>query len=300
MDQKLLNEINTMRSLLGKEPINESLLDKVKNYLGLKNKADNIEPDVVDFFNALESIKEPLYQQRRGMMTHKKGVEALQIALILLGYPLPKYGVDGLFGPETANAVLKFKRDQNINESVQLNEMKLSSPIPLQKVTSDFQKERKNYKHHGVDLRAKSGTPVKSPEDGVVIGARFTSGACGGMVKIRHSENVTTRYCHLKSISVRVGDKLEKGQVFALSGGGEGDKGAGRSSGPHLHFELKVNGQLVNPMNYIEGVELEKRKPVKKRSSRLAVTPDMINIIINSLKQKGLTSQDLLPFLEKK
>jgi hypothetical protein len=81
-------------------------------------KADYVTSDVTKFFNDLNAINEPLTQQKRGTMEHQKNVELSQMALVLLGYELPRHGVDGLFGPETAETVRKYKTDNNIiNES---------------------------------------------------------------------------------------------------------------------------------------------------------------------------------------
>lgn len=77
-------------------------------------KADFVDNDVSKFFTDLKSIKEPVSQQKLGSMQYQKNVELIQIGLILLGYELPKHGVDGLFGPETAEAVKKYKKDNNI------------------------------------------------------------------------------------------------------------------------------------------------------------------------------------------
>lgn len=77
-------------------------------------KADYVTSDVTKFFNDLNAINEPLTQQKRGTMEHQKNVELSQMALVLLGYELPRHGVDGLFGPETAETVRKYKQDNNI------------------------------------------------------------------------------------------------------------------------------------------------------------------------------------------
>ena len=78
------------------------------------SKADYVEGDVRKFFNDLKSINEPISQQKLGSMLYQKNVELVQIALVLLGYELPRHGIDGLFGPETADAVKKYKSDNNI------------------------------------------------------------------------------------------------------------------------------------------------------------------------------------------
>ena len=78
------------------------------------SKADFVDNDVSKFLTDLKSIKEPVTEQKLGSMQHQKEVETIQIGLVLLGYELPRHGVDGLFGPETADAVRKYKTDNNI------------------------------------------------------------------------------------------------------------------------------------------------------------------------------------------
>jgi len=77
-------------------------------------KADYVDNDVAKFLTDLKSIKQPVSQQKLGSMQHQKEVETVQIGLVLLGYELPRFGIDGLFGPETAEAVRKYKTDNNI------------------------------------------------------------------------------------------------------------------------------------------------------------------------------------------
>jgi hypothetical protein len=77
-------------------------------------KADYVDDNVKQFFNDLKLIKDPITQQKLGTMIYQKNVELVQIGLVLLGYELPIHGIDGLFGPETAEAVRKYKTDNNI------------------------------------------------------------------------------------------------------------------------------------------------------------------------------------------
>lgn len=147
---------------------------------------------------------------------------------------------------------------QNLREEIKrskklmfINESDLSAPVPIIRVNSKFGVDRGYEKHPGVDLWATSGTEVHSPADGEVTNAKFSNGACGGTVTIKHLNGYQSRYCHLKEIKVNVGDTIEKGYVIGLSGGHYTDKGRGNSKGAHLHFELKKDGKLVNPMDYI-------------------------------------------------
>lgn len=101
----------------GNKVISEGFLDSlIGSKESDKKKADTVEPNVQKFFQTLETASQGngITQQEKGSMTFQKEVETMQIGLILLGYDLPIYGVDGLFGPETARAVKKFKIDNEI------------------------------------------------------------------------------------------------------------------------------------------------------------------------------------------
>jgi hypothetical protein len=103
MNKKLINEINRMHVLVyGKEIMNE------------QEKADAVSDNTTEFFNTLKSASESggLSQQKKGSINFQKAVESMQIGLTLLGYELPIYGIDGLFGSETSNAVKNFAKKE--------------------------------------------------------------------------------------------------------------------------------------------------------------------------------------------
>ena len=98
--------------------------------------------------------------------------------------------------------------------------------------------------HEGTDFAAPIGTPVYATADGVVTSAGWSSGY-GRLIKIQHEFGIETRYAHLNAIKVNVGQRVSRGDRI-------GDMGnSGRSTGPHLHYEVRVGGNAVNPMNYI-------------------------------------------------
>lgn len=101
--------------------------------------------------------------------------------------------------------------------------------------------------HKGVDLAAKSGTPIYSPANGVVVASRDAKGKCGGFIKIDHGK-YETKYCHVRKFDVvKKGDNVIKGQLIGYTGGGSRDPYKGNSMGPHLHYEVLVGGTHVNP-----------------------------------------------------
>lgn len=98
--------------------------------------------------------------------------------------------------------------------------------------------------HNGTDFAGASGTPIYSTADGVVTHAGWSSGY-GRLVKIQHEFGIETRYAHLSAVRVEVGQRVSRGDRI-------GDMGnSGRSTGTHLHYEVRVGGTPVNPMNYI-------------------------------------------------
>lgn len=116
-------------------------------------------------------------------------------------------------------------------------------------VTSDFGKRLDPYTakrvvHRGIDIANRPGTPVIAPADGVVVFAG-TEGGYGKVVMVDHGYGVKTRYAHLENITVKVGEKIQRGHKL----GGVGN--TGRSTGPHLHYEVRVNGMPENPRKFI-------------------------------------------------
>lgn len=98
--------------------------------------------------------------------------------------------------------------------------------------------------HAGTDFAGPIGTPIYATADGVVTHAGWSSGY-GRLIKIQHEFGIETRYAHLNSMKVRVGQRVSRGERI-------GDMGnSGRSTGPHLHYEVRVGGTPVNPMTYI-------------------------------------------------
>lgn len=98
--------------------------------------------------------------------------------------------------------------------------------------------------HDGLDIGAPPNTPVQSPANGYVTSAGFDA-KMGNVVLIDHGYGIQTEYGHLSKILVRQGQKVKRGDVVALVGS------TGHSTGPHLHYMVKLKGQTVNPNNYI-------------------------------------------------
>lgn len=100
--------------------------------------------------------------------------------------------------------------------------------------------------HPGLDISADHGQPIQATADGTVVGAGY-NGNYGNLVTIDHGFGITTRYAHLSRFAVRIGQQVQRGQVIGYVGS------TGRSTSPHLHYEVLVNGQLTNPFRLLAG-----------------------------------------------
>ena len=99
--------------------------------------------------------------------------------------------------------------------------------------------------HQGIDIAAEMGTPIVATADGVVTLAGWNAGGYGNMVDIDHGSGVSTRYGHASAVVVTPGQRVRRGQIIAYVGS------TGHSTGPHLHYEVRLSGQPVNPSSYL-------------------------------------------------
>ncbi|HTJ28034.1 MAG TPA: peptidoglycan DD-metalloendopeptidase family protein [Candidatus Limnocylindria bacterium] len=99
--------------------------------------------------------------------------------------------------------------------------------------------------HAGIDIAVPTGTTVAAAADGRVIVAGWDDGGCGNMIVIDHGGHLATQYCHLSQIYVGVGQDVQRGQAIAASGS------TGNSTGPHVHFGVRIDGRPVDPMSYL-------------------------------------------------
>jgi murein DD-endopeptidase MepM/ murein hydrolase activator NlpD len=128
--------------------------------------------------------------------------------------------------------------------------LEFDTPVPGRR-TSDFGSridpvtKKKNAFHSGIDIAAPKGTPVKASEGGVITFASFHKGGYGNLVIIEHTKGFATYYGHLSRIDVAQNQNVKKGSVIGAVGS------TGKSTGPHLHFEIRRGDQAVNPDSLI-------------------------------------------------
>ena len=103
--------------------------------------------------------------------------------------------------------------------------------------------------HAGIDLAGATGTPIYATADGTVLRAGWNSGGYGNLVEIDHGRGIATRYGHLSQVLVQAGAHITRGQLIARMGS------TGRSTGSHLHYEVRIDGRPVNPIPFMKSTD---------------------------------------------
>jgi murein DD-endopeptidase MepM/ murein hydrolase activator NlpD len=141
-----------------------------------------------------------------------------------------------------------------VSDSLEVNAKRFASvpsimPTPGW-LTSQFSKSRDHpllhisRPHEGIDVAAPMGSPIIAPASGVVTRVAYENGY-GNTLEIDHGNGITTRYAHCSKINVRAGQRVTRGQTIAAVGS------TGLATGPHLHYEIHLNGKVVNPLTYV-------------------------------------------------
>ncbi|MFZ5390764.1 MAG: peptidoglycan DD-metalloendopeptidase family protein [Patescibacteria group bacterium] len=128
---------------------------------------------------------------------------------------------------------------QPSGSSAALTNTKLQWPTVRRRITQYY-----SWRHTGLDVADKVGTPIYAAEDGVVSVAGWNRGGYGYYIIVDHGGGLQTLYGHSSKLFVSKGDRVSRGQEIAAMGS------TGRSTGPHIHFEVRLNGRRVNPLSY--------------------------------------------------
>lgn len=111
--------------------------------------------------------------------------------------------------------------------------------------------------HAGMDIDGERGDPIVAPANGTILSASY-KGGYGNMVEIDHGNGLVTRYAHMSKLEGTAGDTVQRGQVIGYVGS------TGRSTGPHLHYELRLNDKPINPRHFLPAEPVDLSKIVKK------------------------------------
>jgi hypothetical protein len=328
MKKSLLEELHRIHELTyGKKIlVEDNLLDKILNKItGKKDdetkvddpkKADLVSPDVKEFYDTLKKAADGggISQQERGSMTFQKEVESLQIGLVMLGYELPKHGVDGLFGPETAAAVEKFKNDNKIGEEE--NKGDLGEAMTQLKTIS--------YPNLKIDF---DGTQNDFVNDGLLDDLNKAASAAGLTATITTAKTghgfltksgVKSRHMDGTGVDIAILDGIGAGGATSSSNGNAKFRELGNrlaSALESLGYKRNIESgndkavlwQTNTGGNHFNHLHVSNRVgasdlPATASGSGLSgtkATPEMLNKLIELLKNKGVTSEELKKYIDK-
>ena len=151
-----------------------------------------------------------------------------------------------IFIPTKKGIASQFYRSRNSYDFKQLKNISFIWPVPTSKRISSHYKSRSRPDHLGVDIPAKRGAHVLAAADGKVFYAGRGLRGYGNLVIIKHGKDLFTVYAHAEKNYVKKGQKVYQGQVISKVGS------TGRSTGPHLHFEIRVGDKAINPLPYLD------------------------------------------------
>jgi murein DD-endopeptidase MepM/ murein hydrolase activator NlpD len=226
----------------------------------LQASLDQVEGRQMAALNAVEDGMESRVRRMRGVFTD------LGLDMAQLEAATPRAGMGGPFVPVklAANAGAFERQLYRINITrAQVERLNRTlALVPYRKpvvgeveFTSGFGVRTDPFlgrpaMHTGLDFRAATGDPVRATANGKVASSGW-AGGYGRMVEIDHGNGLSTRYGHLSEIDVKVGDQIKIGQVIGAVGS------TGRSTGPHLHYETRIDGEAVDPQKFLRaGVRL--------------------------------------------
>jgi len=314
MKRSLTEELERIHTITyGKKVIEEQgFLDKLLKGVGLKKddkkiddpkKADLLSDDVSVFFDTLESAADGggISQQEKGSMSFQKEVESMQIGLVLLGYELPVHGIDGLFGPETAAAVSKFTSEKvsgdtktSVNEAfVRLGDTSYSN-VKFDKDGTQYDQVNQALLDDLQTAASKAGvtitiTTAKSGHSNLTINGRASRHATNTAVDIAILDGVSaggaTNKTNGNSRFRELGDKLKNELVslgYSLNAEGGNQKA--------VLWQTNTGGNHFNHLHVSNNEGVSGSSPSE---TMVKATPEMLKKLIELLKEKGVTSEDL-------
>ena len=295
--KKVILEDNFVDSLLNPtQPKDTKVSDDPK-------KADLLNNDPKNFFANLDSIVQPLKQQEFGSMDWHKDVETVQIALELLGYELPAHGVDGLFGPETAAAVKKYKEDNNVvSESTSPYDgggnVKIGGKVNTDIDTTLQNKIDAIASEYGKSFTIISG--YRDPEYNAKIGG------AGKSEHLNHNAVDISLDNATKEDTLRFVEIASKNGIGGIgvyhAGSVHIDVGSRRAWGPTHHrdsvpswAESTIRAHEANKIDtgYVSNYDSSSDTPTLE-----VVTPPMVKMMSEKLKIRGVTAEDLAKYTD--
>ncbi len=221
----------------------------------------NVSDDIARLAAATEQRVKQIEQRQQVLAAMLSGAKVDPAVIAKLGYTIPKGAQMAQGGPfdSASQADPTFKSlftSWKKLDNLTANAIAVPSekPVKTAEFTSGYGIRSDPFrgsaaKHAGIDLAAPLGTPIYATADGVVTDAGYNHGGYGNLIKVDHGRGIETRYGHLSAILVSVGQRIFRGQQIGRMGS------TGRSTGSHLHYEVRIDGRAVNPIPFMKSNE---------------------------------------------
>ncbi len=275
------DDVNTLHVFLSR-PTLSSYFNRVEEYKKLDGDLGQTLHQVVEQKTSLENDKIARENTRTEMEKQKKNLTVEQAKLAMELNSKKSLLAETSDKQDEFNRMLDELRQQNESTSDEISQLEkrlkdklndidqalargetlLLWPVPVRKITAYFHDPsypfRNLFQHPGVDLRSNVGTPIKAAAGGYVAFTR-TGRQYGNYIMIVHPGGYATVYGHLSKFVAKPDTYVERGDVIGMTGGMPGMQGAGLSTGPHLHFEVRQEGIPVDPLGFLpEAIETDK------------------------------------------
>jgi len=222
--------------------------------------SDDYSAQVAQLAAETERRVQAVEQRQIALAAALQGQDIDQATLKRLGFYPAKAGQEGRGGPFESAGNPTFKALFNSwkkLDQLQVGVIAIPSDKPIKadvSFTSGFGVRADPFHagaamHPGIDLAGSYGTPIYATADGTVLRAGWNNGGYGNLIEIDHGRGITTRFGHLSAILIHAGDRITRGQLIGRMGS------TGRSTGNHLHYEVRIDGRPVNPIPFMRSTD---------------------------------------------
>ncbi|WP_312944817.1 M23 family metallopeptidase [Agrobacterium sp.] len=241
---------------LGYAPVGENSSDRAdRAFSQVTLSLKTIEQDQLHRITQLTRGADKKTEEMAAIMT-RTGIKIDDLKPSGIGGPFvePQDANGGIFENSMNDLDVALNRLEIMRSTA--GELPFGNPAPGRNITSRFGNRMDPFLgrpalHAGIDFQAETGANVRSTGAGTVTVAAH-SGGYGNMVEVDHGQGITTRYGHMSAILVKVGDTIEAGDIVGRAGS------TGRSTGPHVHYEVRRNDSPIDPMRFLSaGVKLQ-------------------------------------------
>lgn len=247
-------------AIYGIEQLQESLRRTLEQFAELKNQLEVQRSSLKINKDRQEKLRAKLIGQKDEMEENQSAKQSLVVQSVLSAEKYQRLLQEARQEQQSIDAAIK-RLEETLREKLKIHggkgTVELAWPLePTRGISAQFHDPgypfRHIFEHPAIDIRAYQGTQIRAAEDGYVARVQFDGTPSYGYIMLIHEKGIATVYGHISRPIITQDTYVKKGQIIALSGATPRTPGAGRlTTGPHLHFEVRLNGIPVNPLKYL-------------------------------------------------